>query len=191
MCVHLLWTVCWTISLYDPFYNLHACEERNQGDGMGTLGSWGRILGRNWDKSLKSFLLAIHSHLYYGFYSPRSPLLSKSGLKLFCNVNIEYGNLKSENTQDCAQKPQRNCTFMNLASELSSQVWFEWCHVVEYKHYILAAGANSIVYCSQLNSPLPEQPVQHSLIKLPSFANHGPPFLLMLSWARRRWGPTL
>ncbi len=24
----------------------------------------GRILGRNWDKSLKSFLLAIHSHLY-------------------------------------------------------------------------------------------------------------------------------
>ncbi len=27
-----------------------------------------------------------------------------------------YRNLKSENSQDCAQKPQRNCTFMNLAS---------------------------------------------------------------------------
>jgi hypothetical protein len=27
-----------------------------------------------------------------------------------------YRNLKSENTQDYAQKPQRNCTFMNSAS---------------------------------------------------------------------------
>ncbi len=108
---------------------------KDQGDGMGTIGYGGLILGHNWDKRHKSFLLAIHSHLYYGFYSPRSPLLSKSWLKLFCNVNIVYGNLKSENTQDCAQKPQRNCTFMNSASELSSQVWFEWWHVVEYKHY--------------------------------------------------------
>ncbi len=32
------------------------------------------------------------------------------------NVNIVYGNLKSENSQDNAQKPQRNCMFMNLAS---------------------------------------------------------------------------
>ncbi len=28
-----------------------------------------------------------------------------------------YRNLKSENSQDYAQKPQRNCTFMNLSSE--------------------------------------------------------------------------
>ncbi len=27
-----------------------------------------------------------------------------------------YGNLKSENSQDYAQKPQRNCTFMNSSS---------------------------------------------------------------------------
>jgi hypothetical protein len=48
--------------------------------------------------------------------SPQSPLLKdftppplrKSGLKLVCNVNIVYGNLKSENAQDYAQKPQRN-----------------------------------------------------------------------------------
>jgi hypothetical protein len=66
-------------------------------------GSRGRILGRNWDKSL--FLPAIHSHLYYGFYSPLP--LSKSGLKLVCNVNIVYGNLKSENSQEYALKPQR------------------------------------------------------------------------------------
>jgi hypothetical protein len=37
-----------------------------------------------------------------------------------CNVN---GNLnKSENSQDYAQKPQRNCMFMNSASEIKS-----WC----------------------------------------------------------------
>ncbi len=37
-------------------------------------------------------------------------------MKLVCNVNIVYGNLKSENSQDYAQKPQRNCMFMNSAS---------------------------------------------------------------------------
>jgi hypothetical protein len=42
--------------------------------------------------------------------------LNKSGLKLVCNVNIEYRNLKSENSQDYTQKPQRNRTFMNSAS---------------------------------------------------------------------------
>ncbi len=31
-------------------------------------------------------------------------------------VNIVYGNLKSENSQDYAQKSQRTCTFMNSAS---------------------------------------------------------------------------
>jgi hypothetical protein len=58
-------------------------------------------------KVLRVFLLAIHSHLYYR---------SKIGLKLVCNVNIVYGNIKSENSQDYAQKPQRNCTFTNSAS---------------------------------------------------------------------------
>jgi hypothetical protein len=42
--------------------------------------------------------------------------LLASGSKLVCNVNIVYRNLKSENFQDYAKKPQRNCTFMNLAS---------------------------------------------------------------------------
>jgi hypothetical protein len=39
-------------------------------------------------------------------------------LKLVFNVNIVYGNLGSANSQDYAQKPERNCTFMNLASGL-------------------------------------------------------------------------
>ncbi len=64
----------------------------------------GRILGRNRDKSLKSFPPC---------YS-QSPLLT--GFETVCNVNIVYVNLKSENSQDYAQKPQRNCTFMNSAS---------------------------------------------------------------------------
>jgi hypothetical protein len=32
-------------------------------------------------------------------------------------VNIVYGYLKSENSQDYDQKPQQNCMFMNSASE--------------------------------------------------------------------------
>jgi hypothetical protein len=52
-----------------------------------------------------------------GFYSPLPS--SKSGLKLVCNLNIVYRNLKSENSRNKAQKPQRNCTFMNSASVLN------------------------------------------------------------------------
>jgi hypothetical protein len=29
---------------------------------------------------------------------------------------MDYGNLKSENSQDYAQRPQQNCTFMNSAT---------------------------------------------------------------------------
>jgi hypothetical protein len=47
-----------------------------------------------WDiigtKVFRVFLLAIHSHLHSPF--------SKSDLKLVCNVNIVYGNVKSENS---------------------------------------------------------------------------------------------
>jgi hypothetical protein len=34
-------------------------------------------------------------------------------LKLVCNVNIVYRNLKAENYQDYAQKPPQICKFMN------------------------------------------------------------------------------
>jgi hypothetical protein len=71
----------------------------------------GRILGRNENTSPKSFPpCCSQSSLLTDF------TLTKSDLKLVCNVNIVYGNFKSENSQDYAQKPQRNCTFMNSAS---------------------------------------------------------------------------
>ncbi len=54
---------------------------------------WGRILGRNWDKSLPPCYLQSPQ---LTDFTPPPPPPSKSGLKLVCNVNIVYGNLKSE-----------------------------------------------------------------------------------------------
>jgi hypothetical protein len=42
-------------------------------------------------------------------------------MKLVCNVNIVYGNIKSENSQDYTQKPQRNWTFTNSAPVFQKQ----------------------------------------------------------------------
>ncbi len=69
----------------------------------GSSSSRGRILGRNWDKSLKCFP-PCYSQSQRILLPP--PIESKSGLKMVCNVNILYD----------AQKPQRNFTFMNSAS---------------------------------------------------------------------------
>jgi hypothetical protein len=52
-------------------------------------------------KALKFFLLAIQASLLTDF-TPYPPF-RKIGLKLACNVNIVYGNLKAENSQDYAQ----------------------------------------------------------------------------------------
>jgi hypothetical protein len=60
--------------------------------------------------------LSTHPWIFWSSFtvtSTKGIQLPKSGLKPVCNV---YGNLKSENSQDYAQKPQRNCTFMNSAS---------------------------------------------------------------------------
>ncbi len=66
-------------------------------------------------KLLRVFLLAIHSHLYLLRILSPSPTRA-SVLKMVYNVNVIYRNLKSENSQDYAQKPPWNCTFMNSAS---------------------------------------------------------------------------
>jgi hypothetical protein len=38
-----------------------------------------------------------------------------------CNVNIVYGNIKSQNSKDYAQTHKRNFTFMNSASVADQQ----------------------------------------------------------------------
>jgi hypothetical protein len=56
------------------------------------------------------------SHLLPDFTLPPPP--EQKWFEMVFNVKIVYGNLKSENSQDYAQKPQRNFTFMNSASGL-------------------------------------------------------------------------
>jgi hypothetical protein len=69
-----------------------------------------------WDKSLQSFHPCYSQSPLQTDFTPPPP--SKCGWKLILNVNIEYGNLKSENSKDYAHKPQWNCTFMNSPSGL-------------------------------------------------------------------------
>ncbi len=98
--------------------------------------SRGRILGRNPNKSLQSFppcysqsplqlcleisILKTHA-ASYNFYSSVTVHCKWERWKTWKPYSLPYGlrnsyrNLKSENTQDYAQKPQRNWTFMNSA----------------------------------------------------------------------------
>jgi len=105
----------------------------------------GRILGQNLDKSLKSFppCYSQVTSTYISIYS-NSRNLYKFLHFSYCIETIPpshglkdpYRNLKSENSQDYAQKPQKNCTFMNSAS----------CHfdvTDTYSHYRYA-GANCL-----------------------------------------------
>ncbi len=64
-------------------------------------------------KVLRVFLLCYSQLPLLKDFTPPPP--RKSDLKLACNV-------KPESSQDYAQKPQRNCTFMNSSSVLS------WVH---------------------------------------------------------------
>ncbi len=89
--------------------------------------------------SCENHCTLIHSHLQrylvistVKFYPLPPPLPSISGLKLVCDVNIVYGNIKSENSEDYAQKPQRNCTFMNSASTWFSTPWGAACPPFPY-----------------------------------------------------------
>ncbi len=75
------------------------------------LESWGWILGWNRDR----FPPCYSQSPPLADFTPPPPPMNKSDLKLVCNVNIVFGNLKSQNPQDYAQKHQRNCTFMNLS----------------------------------------------------------------------------
>ncbi len=102
----------------------------------------GRTLGPNPDKSLKSFPLCYSQSPLYSFVL-RFPLLHHATSYSFYRVLLYtvkekggipyikpypfpyafrnlYRNLKFKNSQDKAQKPQRNCTFMSSASGRTS-----------------------------------------------------------------------
>jgi hypothetical protein len=64
------------------------------------LNNRGRILGRNWDKSPKSFPPCYSQSSLLTAFTSSPPPLSKSSLKLVCYVNIVHGNLKSDNSQN-------------------------------------------------------------------------------------------
>ena len=49
---------------------------------------------------------------------------SRRLLQFLYSLRNPYRNLKSENSQDYAQKPQRNCTFMNSASVALTEVLY-------------------------------------------------------------------
>jgi hypothetical protein len=51
-----------------------------------------------------------------------------------------YGNLKSENSPDYVQKPQRNCTFMNSASGLP---FLKLCFYLRYGRYLIFTQDNA------------------------------------------------
>jgi hypothetical protein len=46
-----------------------------------------------------------------------------------------YRNLKSENSQDYAQKPQQNCTFLNLASVVWNSSSFLAKLIISCEHF--------------------------------------------------------
>jgi hypothetical protein len=54
-------------------------------------------------------------------YTDRKPYPLSYGLR------NPYRNLKPKNSQGCAQKPQRNCTFMNWAFKKESHIFGFWC----------------------------------------------------------------
>ncbi len=106
------------------FYSHNTCTNKSiNGPRMLDFGKYSpeaEFLDVNGTEVYRVFLLTIHSYSTPAFTPP--PLLSKSGLKLVCNVNIVYGSHKSENSQYYTQKPQQNCTFMNSTSRNSAYV---------------------------------------------------------------------
>jgi hypothetical protein len=76
--------------------------------------------------------------------TPRPPP-SKGGLKLVCNLNIVYGNLKSENSQDYAQKLELYChEFGFWADDHQAATTSSYQLYVTYKH---------LLYCVQRAYP--------------------------------------
>ncbi len=127
----------WSVDTSNKFKEWQWCNTLKYRNGE--HGRWyiqGRILGRNPDKSLKSFppcylQSSLCTFASYSFHSSlQYTVKEKEGQPDRKPFPLPYGlrnplrNLKSESSQDYAQKPQRNCTFMNSASGLTVVLLF-------------------------------------------------------------------
>jgi hypothetical protein len=97
------------------------------------LSTRGRILRQNPDKNLKNFPTCYSQSPLLRILPP-SPLahFRRNGLKVVCHVYIVYESIKSKNSQDYGQKPQRNCTFMNSASGLNYKQECPMLYIASY-----------------------------------------------------------
>jgi hypothetical protein len=68
-----------------------------------------RLLGRNWDKSLESFPPCDSQSPLLTDFTPPTPL-SKSGFKLVCNVNIDYGKSETSSLRTLKIMPRETST---------------------------------------------------------------------------------
>ncbi len=96
-------------------------------------------MGQKYER-IKSFPPCYSHSILLTDFTPPPPPPSKSGLKLACNVNIVYGNHKSENSKGYAQKPQRNRMFMNSSSCLFQVQIPDWVHH-KFPHVIVKENA--------------------------------------------------
>ncbi len=98
-------------------------------------------------KVLRVFLLSIHTDTSITDFTPLLPRAKVIwNWFVMCTVH-STSNLKSENPQNYAQKPERNCMFMNSASVLSYPMG-----VVEY---VLCAGSWQIAGQTDTNDSAP------------------------------------
>ena len=97
--------------------------------------SWTKPRQKSWEFSTLQFTVTSTAFRWYVFFFKLTqPLTVSNSASLYTaqekggkpdrkahpfpygGLRNPYRNLKSENSQDYAQKPQRNCTFMNSAS---------------------------------------------------------------------------
>jgi hypothetical protein len=97
------------------------CVVRTTREGLET---WGRILGLNWDKILKrSFPPCFSQSPVLTDFTPPPPPPDKTDLKLVCNVNVVYRNLKSEIAQDLCPETSTKLYVHEFGFCTECQVW--------------------------------------------------------------------
>jgi hypothetical protein len=117
------------------------CRERNPRRRW--VHTEAEFLGEIQTKVLRVFLFSIHSHLYsfvrdFYFFKRTQPLtvfLKEKGGKPYplpYGLRNPYRNLKSEDSQDYAQKPQNDCKFMSSGSGMVTMVNWDASHFLFY-----------------------------------------------------------